>query len=83
MHSLALRADGVVVAWGNNSSAGGGFVPRAGRGRGAAGYYHNTALRADGRVIAWGYDGQLTGFGFLTRCGCNNECGSDCCGLES
>jgi hypothetical protein len=54
-HSLALRADGTVVAWGDNST-GQTTVP-AGLTNVvaiAAGEAHNLALRADGTVVAWG-----------------------------
>jgi alpha-tubulin suppressor-like RCC1 family protein len=56
-HSLALRADGSIVVWGNRSlgrgypPAGNDFVAIA------AGYYHSLALRADGSIVAWGYSG--------------------------
>jgi alpha-tubulin suppressor-like RCC1 family protein len=59
--SLALRADGTVLAWGQNES-GEGDVP-AGLNNAvavAAGIQHRLALRADGTVLAWGgsYYGQ-------------------------
>jgi hypothetical protein len=62
-HSLALRADGTVVAWGagtNNT----GVTPYQGQAivpgdltnarQVAGGYYHSLALRSDGTVAAWG-----------------------------
>jgi alpha-tubulin suppressor-like RCC1 family protein len=51
-HSLALRADGTVVAWGLAYEPGGLSNSMAV----AAGYGHNLALREDGTVIAWGRD---------------------------
>jgi hypothetical protein len=62
-HSLALKADGTVIAWGNNSY-GQTTVP-AGLSNVVAiagGYYHSLALKADGTVIAWGNNnyGQTT-----------------------
>ena len=60
-HSLALKADGTVVAWGDDSS-GQCDVPGALTGVGAiaAGGYHSLALKANGRVVGWGadYNGQ-------------------------
>ena len=69
-HSLALRTDGSVVAWGENGSGqlGGGAtspqesapveVKGLGAGSGvvavSAGGNHSLALRADGTVLAWG-----------------------------
>ena len=63
-HSLALKADGSVVAWGDNSLR---PVQRPGRGpergdRRGRGDYHSLALKADGSVVAWGLNinGQCT-----------------------
>src|SRR5512139_3110677 len=53
-HSLALRADGTVVAWG--SVGHGGTVP-AGLSNVvsvSAGYFHNLAVKADGTAVGWG-----------------------------
>jgi alpha-tubulin suppressor-like RCC1 family protein len=54
-HSLALRTDGTVIAWGNNQS-GQTNVPASVTNvvAIAAAAYHNLALRADGTVVAWG-----------------------------
>ncbi len=54
-HSLALRSDGTIAAWGNhifgqtNIPAGLSNVVAV-----AAGAYHSLALRSDGTVVAWG-----------------------------
>ena len=55
LHSVALKADGTVVAWGWNDS-GQGTVPAGLTGvvAVAAGSEHNLALKADGTVVAWG-----------------------------
>jgi len=62
-HNLALRADGHVLAWGNNGD-GQCDVPTTLRNvvGFAAGGYHNLALKADGTVTAWGanYNGQAS-----------------------
>ena len=56
-HSLALRSDGTVVAWGDN------FYGQTNVPVGltnvtaiAAGYSHSLALRSNGTVVAWGYN---------------------------
>ena len=56
-HSLALRNDGLVVAWGDNRY--GQINVPAGLSNViaiAAGSYHNLALRSDGTVTGWGSD---------------------------
>ena len=54
-HSLVLKNDGTVVAWGNNYR-GQSSVPAGLSGIKAigAGYYHSLAIKADGTVVAWG-----------------------------
>ena len=56
-HSVALRSDGRVVAWGINNN-GECNVPALPPGLAyvevAAGGWHNVALRSDGSVVAWG-----------------------------
>ncbi len=68
-HSLALRDDGVVVAWGTNAPHHGATAGQAGVPAGlggviaiAAGNEHSLALRANGTVVAWGANahGQCT-----------------------
>jgi len=62
-HSVALKADGSVVTWGNNS-LGQTNVPLGLTNVVAisAGYFHNLALRGDSTVVAWGAnnDGQTS-----------------------
>ena len=54
-HSLALKGDGSVVAWGGTfplpTDAQSGVIAVA------AGYEHSLALKEDGSVVAWGYNG--------------------------
>jgi alpha-tubulin suppressor-like RCC1 family protein len=64
-HSLALGADGTVVAWGTGrtnlgvspdygqSIVPGGLSNVVGI---AAGYYHSLAVKGDGNLVAWGYN---------------------------
>lgn len=61
-HSLALKTDGTVVAWGQPDNGGADIVPEGLRGVTAiaAGCNWNLALETDGRVIGWGaYDSDL------------------------
>ena len=57
-HSLGIKADGTVVAWGYNGSCQCN-VPAGLTGvvAVAAGGNHSLALKADGTVVAWGYNG--------------------------
>jgi alpha-tubulin suppressor-like RCC1 family protein len=67
LHSLALKADGTVVAWGagqtndpaNLVDSGQSIVPPglANVTAISAGYLHSLALRADRTVVAWGWNG--------------------------
>ncbi|MDP1806652.1 MAG: hypothetical protein Q8K72_15855 [Acidimicrobiales bacterium] len=54
-HSLALKADGTVVAWGDNTfgqtNVPAGLTDVVSI---AAGGWHSVALKADGTVVAWG-----------------------------
>ena len=54
-HSLALKTDGTVVAWGDNDN-GECTVPAGLSGvvAVAAGDAHSLALKSDGTVVAWG-----------------------------
>ena len=55
MHTVALKNDGTLVAWGDNSD-GQCNVPSGLTGvtQVAAGGYHTVALKNDGTVVAWG-----------------------------
>jgi alpha-tubulin suppressor-like RCC1 family protein len=72
-HSLALKNDGTVIAWGNNGTGQLGDGTNNSRGEAtpvkelsgvvalAAGNWHNLALKEDGTIWAWGNNstGQL------------------------
>jgi len=55
-HTLALRPNGEVVGWGDNSSGQCNPPPFSNIVAIAAGGYHNLAIRISGEVIAWGDD---------------------------
>jgi alpha-tubulin suppressor-like RCC1 family protein len=63
-HSLALKADGTVAAWGSSNTTGQTNVPAnlSNVVAIAAGGSHNLALKADGTVVGWGLNtsGQTT-----------------------
>jgi len=71
-HSVALRSDGSLIAWGHNTHGqcevplGNDFVAIE-----AIGGYHSLAVKSDGSVAAWGWDnhGQCaipSGYDFTT-----------------
>ncbi len=54
-HSLALRSDGVVLAWGDDNFGACEVPPDLPKAVGvAAGGYHSLALSSDGAIIGWG-----------------------------
>jgi hypothetical protein len=55
-HGLALRSDGIVVAWGRNDD-GQCDVPVGSYRAIGAGADFSLAVRSDGAIAAWGYDG--------------------------
>ncbi|HXJ56071.1 MAG TPA: immunoglobulin domain-containing protein [Verrucomicrobiae bacterium] len=62
-HTLALRADGTVAAWGDNAFGQSTIPPGLRNVRAiAAGGHHSLALKHDGSLVAWGYNynGQAT-----------------------
>jgi len=69
-HSLALRSDGSVVAWGvsgrfNSYNYGQTTVPAITNAIAiAAGALHSLVLQADGTVVAWGAGSTNSGFGY-------------------
>jgi alpha-tubulin suppressor-like RCC1 family protein len=67
-HSLALRSDGQVVAWGYNTY-GQTNVPADATNivAIAAGWYGNAALRADGTMLVWGTNGPAPQFTDFTN----------------
>lgn len=54
-HSLALRADGVVIAWGDSFNGQCAVPPTLTDALAiAGGGYHSLAIKANGKVVAWG-----------------------------
>jgi len=56
-HSLGLRSDGTIVAWGTNSYGQCDVpAPNADFVAVAAGYRHGLGLKTDGTIVAWGWN---------------------------
>ena len=54
-HSLGLKTDGSIVAWGDNSNGQCNIpTPNTGFTAVAAGVHHDLGLKADGSIVAWG-----------------------------
>ena len=54
-HSLGLKADGSIVAWGDNCDGQCNVpAPNSGFVAVAAGTFHSLGLKADGSIVAWG-----------------------------
>jgi hypothetical protein len=64
-HSLALKTNGTVVAWGENTDANGAFAGQSVVPAGlsnvvaiAAGEFHSLAVKSDGTIVTWGDNSQ-------------------------
>jgi hypothetical protein len=58
LHSLGVRSDGRIAAWGDNQFGQCNVPePNAGFVKVAAGHYHSMGLRTDGSIVAWGQNG--------------------------
>jgi alpha-tubulin suppressor-like RCC1 family protein len=75
-HSLGLKADGAIVAWGANDSGQCNLpAPNAGFVAIAGGGFHSLGLKVDGSVVAWGennsrdYDVPAPNAGFVVVAG--------------
>ena len=55
-HSLALKADGTLRSWGDNSLGQTAFPTGSNYVSIACGYLHSLALQSNGSVVAWGFD---------------------------
>jgi hypothetical protein len=56
-HSLGLKTDGSIVAWGDNSSGQTNVPsPNSGFVGVAVGYGHSDGLKDDGAIVAWGHN---------------------------
>jgi alpha-tubulin suppressor-like RCC1 family protein len=54
-HSLGLKTDGSIVAWGYNGSGQANIpAPNTGFVGVAGGYWHSLGLKGDGSILAWG-----------------------------
>ena len=63
-HSVALRLDGTLLAWGDHDSVAVQATPTGAGFEGVvAAYDHSVALKSDGTLVSWGNDkdGQIRG----------------------